>query len=104
MDDTKPATTLPHTRSYLTLNRRVYSASRLRIHSSSTLIKVHPPRPTTKLRRIPIARHSTIIRTTRMNSRRLDTFAIAIATAVTSTQKGAVSIIVHIRIFDWSFI
>ena len=103
MKHTKPAPTLPHTRNSSTLNKRIHSASLLRRRSPSILIETHPSRPTTKLRRVPIAGHSTMIRTSCRNSRRFDTLPIAIATAVTSAQKSAVSKIMQIRRFGYSY-
>ena len=67
--------------------KKDFSTSLPRGHTSSILIKVHPTRPATKLRCVSITGHSTVIWTVRGNGRRLDTFSVAVATAITSVQK-----------------
>lgn len=56
--------------------------------ASSISIKVQPTSAATKLRRVPITKRGTMIGTACYNSRRLDTFALAVATAVTSARKN----------------
>lgn len=80
----------------LDLDERTFSASRPSSRTFRVLISVQPASSTAKLRRVSVARHSTIIWSGRDQRGGLDAFAIGIAATVASANRH-VSIMVSVQ-------